>query len=131
MDLPLAEVERLLALNEKTTISIDSPVSNEVDKPLLDTLDDKDQGDPASIFQDEDIKRHLDQWLDELTDKQKDVIMRRFGLGGFEVSTLEKTGEDIGLTRERVRQIQSEAIRKLREIIASKIHDPKILYDKN
>jgi RNA polymerase nonessential primary-like sigma factor len=60
---------------------------------------------------------HLELWLDKLTHKQSDIIARRFGLRGFESSTLEDVGREIGLTRERVRQIQIEALKKLRKMI--------------
>ncbi len=56
-------------------------------------------------------------WLDELSEKQRDVIVRRFGLRGHEASTLEDVGAEIGLTRERVRQIQVEALKRLKNII--------------
>ena len=56
-------------------------------------------------------------WLDELNAKQREVLARRFGLLGYEPSTLEDVGKEIGLTRERVRQIQVEALRRLREIV--------------
>ena len=55
--------------------------------------------------------------LDELSEKQREVISRRFGLRGFEPTTLEAVGQEIGLTRERVRQIQVEALRRLRQIM--------------
>lgn len=56
-------------------------------------------------------------WLDELNPKQKEVLARRFGLLGYEPSTLEEVGREINLTRERVRQIQVEGLRRLREIL--------------
>ena len=62
------------------------------------------------------INQHLDRWLDYLTPNQRVVISMRFGLRGFDSSTLEKIGEQIGLTRERVRQIQIEAMKKLGKI---------------
>jgi RNA polymerase nonessential primary-like sigma factor len=55
--------------------------------------------------------------LDELSVKQREVVARRFGLRGFEISTLEEVGREIGLTRERVRQIQVEALRRMRDIM--------------
>ena len=59
----------------------------------------------------------LGKWINHLTDKQQEVLSRRFGLRGYPVSTLEEVGQEIGLTRERVRQIQVEALRRLREIL--------------
>ena len=60
-----------------------------------------------------DITGSLSDWLDELTEKQREVVSRRFGLRGYETSTLEEVGREIGLTRERVRQIQVEALKRL------------------
>ena len=56
-------------------------------------------------------------WLEELNAKQREVLARRFGLLGYEPSTLEDVGKEIGLTRERVRQIQVEALRRLKEVL--------------
>ena len=63
------------------------------------------------------MRLSIAEWLEELSDKQREVIARRFGLSGFEGATLEEVGREIGLTRERVRQIQVEALRRLREIL--------------
>jgi len=56
----------------------------------------------------------LDHWLSELSDKQREVVSRRFGLRGYQPTTLEDVGREIGLTRERVRQIQVDALKRLR-----------------
>ncbi|RMU52563.1 hypothetical protein ALP29_200075 [Pseudomonas syringae pv. avii] len=69
------------------------------------------------MLQDDDIAQSIDQWLSELTEKQPEVVIRRFGLRGHESSTLEDVGLEIGLTRERVRQIQVEGLKRLREIL--------------
>ncbi|HBG29334.1 MAG TPA: RNA polymerase sigma factor RpoS, partial [Gammaproteobacteria bacterium] len=66
-----------------------------------------------------DLKHGLRGWLDRLSAKQREVIERRFGLNGHERATLEQVGKDIGLTRERVRQIQVEALGHLRRIVES------------
>lgn len=116
LDRPVAEVERLLRLNERTA-SVDVPLGPDSDKTVLDTLPDRDEADPVSQAQSDDIRDNLMGWLDELTDKQREVVLRRFGLGGHEVSTLEAVGREIGLTRERVRQIQVEALQRLRGIL--------------
>jgi RNA polymerase nonessential primary-like sigma factor len=87
------------------------------DKTLLDTLTDEQGGDPCDLLQDDDLNNSIDQWLGELTEKQREVVTRRFGLRGHESSTLEEVGREIGLTRERVRQIQVEALKRLRDIL--------------
>ena len=69
------------------------------------------------MLQDSDIKNSIANWLDELSEKQREVVSRRFGLRGYESSTLEEVGREIGLTRERVRQIQVEALKRLRGIM--------------
>lgn len=69
------------------------------------------------MLQDSDIRESIGQWLEELSEKQCEVVSRRFGLRGYESSTLEEVGREIGLTRERVRQIQVEALRRLRVIM--------------
>ena len=67
-------------------------------------------------------------WLDELCEKQREVVARRFGLRGHETSTLEEVGREIGLTRERVRQIQVEALRRLRDILEKQGLDAYALF---
>lgn len=117
VDKPIDDVKRMLGLNEKIT-SVDSP-SAEADKPLLETIADENNLDPIELLQDASMAHFIEEWIDELAEKQRDVIVRRFGLRGFEHATLEEVGRDIGLTRERVRQIQVEALKHLRKIIES------------
>ena len=73
--------------------------------------------DPAELLQDDDMRASIGMWMEELSEKQREVLARRFGLNGYEGATLEEVGREIGLTRERVRQIQVEALRRLREIL--------------
>jgi RNA polymerase nonessential primary-like sigma factor len=110
VDHPLEDVKRMLEFNEHMT-SVDAPAGNDVDKPLLESLTDENDRDPEHMLLDENLQDHLDAWLAELNDHQREVIARRYGLLGFEKSTLEEVGEQIGLTRERVRQIQVEALK--------------------
>ena len=116
LEKPVEDVERMLSLNERVT-SIDTPVGQSSDRTIVDTIADTHASDPASILQDNNLTMSLDSWLDELTEKQREVLSRRFGLRGHEVSTLEEVGREIGLTRERVRQIQVEALKRLRDIM--------------
>ncbi len=118
LDKPIEDVKKMLALNERVT-SIDSPIGLEGDKILLDTVSADKNTEPAQALQDNNLQTNLDTWLDQLTEKQSEVIARRFGLRGHEKATLEEVGREIGLTRERVRQIQVEALRTLREIMES------------
>ena len=116
LEKPVGEVKRMLGLNERVS-SVDVSLGPDSDKTLLDTLTDDRPTDPCELLQDDDLSQSIDQWLSELTDKQREVVVRRFGLRGHESCTLEEVGQEIGLTRERVRQIQVEALKRLREIL--------------
>ncbi len=116
LDKPIEEVKRMLGLNERIA-SVDTPMGHDADNPLLDAIPDENNVDPVILLQDDDVKANLDKWLAQLSDKQREVVERRFGLHGYDVSTLEEVGNTIGVTRERVRQIQIEALKKLRDIL--------------
>ncbi len=116
VDRPIEDVKRMLGLNERVA-SVDTPVGKEADKRLIDTLADDNNIDPAMALQDTDLRDSISGWLQELTEKQREVLARRFGLLGHERATLEEVGNEIGLTRERVRQIQVEALKALRAIM--------------
>ncbi|HBJ28780.1 sigma-70 family RNA polymerase sigma factor, partial [Cobetia sp.] len=116
LDKPVDTVKKMLGLNERVS-SVDYPMGGESDKPLIETIADENDTSPESSLVDVDVKAHVDEWLAELTEKQMEVVVRRFGLRGHEAATLEEVGEEIGLTRERVRQIQVEALKKLRRML--------------
>jgi len=116
VDKPIKDVKRMLGLNERTA-SVDSPMGQDSESSLLDAIPDESNIDPVILLQDDDVKDNIEKWLTQLTEKQCEVVTRRFGLHGYDVSTLEEVGNSIGVTRERVRQIQIEALRKLREIL--------------
>lgn len=116
LDKPVEDVKKMLALNDKIA-SVDTPLGSGTDKSLLETIADDQMSDPCEMLQDENLKNSINDWLSELSEKQKEVVARRFGLRGYETSTLEEVGQEIGLTRERVRQIQVEALRRLRDIL--------------
>ncbi|EIJ43286.1 RNA polymerase sigma factor RpoS [Beggiatoa alba B18LD] len=116
LDRPLEDVKRMLGLNERIT-SVDTPRANDSEKSLLDTIPDEQNPDPSVLLQDADMLKHIELWLSQLNEKQRRVVERRFGLDGDEVATLEQVGLEIGITRERVRQIQLEALKRLREIL--------------
>lgn len=118
LDKPIDEVKRMMGLNERVT-SVDVPLGRDADKSLLDAIPDENNLDPSELLQDEDIRGNIDLWLNQLSDKQREVVERRFGLHGYDVSTLEEVGAEIGVTRERVRQIQIEALKRLRDILES------------
>lgn len=116
VDKPVSDVKRMLGLNERVA-SVDTPIGSSGEKSLLDTVADEGASDPADLLQDNNMCSCIESWLDQLSDKQQEVLSRRFGLRGYPTSTLEEVGQEIGLTRERVRQIQVEALRRLREIL--------------
>lgn len=116
LDKPIDEVKRMLGLNERVA-SVDSPVGKETDKVLLDTIPDEQAMDPTECLQKDGINAHIDAWLDRLNEKQRAVVERRFGLHGYENATLEAVATELGVTRERVRQIQMDALKRLRVIL--------------
>src|SRR5579872_304438 len=116
MDKSPEDVKRLLGLNERVT-SVDSPITRDGDRLLLDAIPDENNTDPSRLLQDEDMQIIIDKWLARLNDKQREVVERRFGLNGREKGTLEDVGSAIGVTRERVRQIQMDALKNLRRIL--------------
>jgi RNA polymerase nonessential primary-like sigma factor len=116
LDKPLSEVERMLGLNERIA-SVDTPIGSDGDRLLLDAIPDDGKSDPSRLLQDQDLHTVVENWLSLLTEKQREVVQRRFGLNGYEKATLEEVGNEIGVTRERVRQIQMDALRRLRRIL--------------
>lgn len=116
VDAPLKDVKRMLGLDERIS-SVDAPIDSDPDRTLLEAIPDRKAADPADILQNEKVQRYIEEWLECLPDKQREVVVRRFGLAGREVSTLEQVGVDVGVTRERVRQIQVEALSKLRKLL--------------
>lgn len=128
LDKPVEDVTKMLRLNERIT-SVDTPIGGESDKALLDIIADEKEYSPEETLQDNDIKGNIVTWLEELNPKQREVLARRFGLLGYEPSTLEDVGAEIGLTRERVRQIQVEALRRLRDMLSHQGLSLESLFD--
>jgi RNA polymerase nonessential primary-like sigma factor len=110
------QVKKLLRHNSSTT-SGDIGLASDANCTLMDVLPDEPEKDPAAKFQESNMLKSLDSWLDCLTRKQGEILARRFGLRGYEPQTLENVGVEIGLTRERVRQIQIESLKKLKSLI--------------
>lgn len=116
VDREVSDVERLLALHERVTVG--SGTDDDRGGPL-DSLPASRDGEPSRCAQRDAVAALLDRWLDHLGDKQREVVERRFGLRGQRRLTLEQIGAEIGVTRERVRQIQIEALRNLRRMLES------------
>ncbi|HFQ5383919.1 TPA: RNA polymerase sigma factor RpoS [Vibrio vulnificus] len=128
LEIPVDDVSKMLRLNERIS-SVDTPIGGDGEKALLDIIPDANNSDPEVSTQDEDMRVSLIHWLEELNPKQKEVLARRFGLLGYEPSTLEEVGQEIGLTRERVRQIQVEGLRRLREVLIKQGLNMENLFD--
>jgi len=110
---PVADVERLLG-HQEHMVSLDAPIDRESGLTVADGIADDEARAPELLLHDSAIEASVAGWLDELNPRQRMVIERRYGLNGCEVTTLEDLASVIGVTRERVRQIQSEALDKLR-----------------
>jgi RNA polymerase nonessential primary-like sigma factor len=113
LDKPVEKVRKVLGYNEHVT-SLDAPLETEQGLSVGDQLADDEAPTPELMLHNSEIEDWIRQWLVELSDRQRQVIERRYGLNGREVATLEELARELSVTRERVRQIQSEALEKLR-----------------
>jgi RNA polymerase nonessential primary-like sigma factor len=116
MERDVAEVERLLGLHERVTLRSGTTDDDGTLGPV-DRLTAKRDTEPSRCAQKDIVNRIVDHWVCELNDKQRAVVERRFGLHGYRRATLEQIGEEIGVTRERVRQIQLDALKNLRTMM--------------
>ena len=116
IDRPIGDVRRVLALNEHIA-SLDAPLEIDPNHTIADAIADENALDPEELLQSNEIGDLLVHWVAQLSDKQRQVIERRYGLGNTDMCTLEEIAVDLRLTRERVRQIQIEALDQLRRII--------------
>ncbi|NNF66509.1 MAG: sigma-70 family RNA polymerase sigma factor, partial [Gammaproteobacteria bacterium] len=128
MGCTVENVRRLFGLNERTT-SANIPVSRDSERTVLECIPDDDCVGPEQDAQTEKMTQVLEVWLEKLNDKQLAVVERRFGLHGFEKLTLEQVGAEIGVTRERVRQIQMDALNRLRGFMESQGLDNESVFD--
>jgi len=119
MRIPQEDVVNLKLLI-RTTYSLDSPITEGTDTFLRDVIEDPMAVSPATNAEGVQRREEIMTWMQDLQEKEKTVIVLRFGLGGGEAQTLEEIGRDLGLTRERVRQIETAALMKLRAIIEKK-----------
>ena len=111
---PIEQVRRVMGYNDHVA-SLDAPLDRESGMTIGDGLADDGANSPELLLHNTEIEAWVRQWLSELTARQRTVIERRYGLNGCDMATLEELAGEIGVTRERVRQIQSEALDKLRE----------------
>jgi len=113
---PIEDVRRIMQLNERVA-SLDAPLDVDPTLSLGEAIADDNAHLPEDILQLEEIERHVQEWMAQLNDKQRWVIERRFGLNGLEACTLEDLALELKVTRERVRQIQMESLRLLRQLL--------------
>lgn len=112
----VADVRRIMQLNERVA-SLDAPLDIDPTLSLGEAIADDNVHLPDEMLQLEEIGHHVHEWLTQLNDKQRWVIERRFGLNNCEACTLEDLALELQVTRERVRQIQMESLRVLRQML--------------
>ena len=98
------------------------------ERNVLETVSDEGSPDPAAEVQSSDMLAKLDSLIGALPERHREVLARRFGLRGHDVGTLEEVGEAVGLTRERVRQLQMEGLKRLRRSLEAEGLDPRELF---
>jgi RNA polymerase primary sigma factor len=119
MDLPVEKVQKVLKL-AKEPISMETPMGEENDSHLGDFIEDKGAISPADAVISMDLAEHTRKALATLTPREEKVLRMRFGIGGKSEHTLEEVGQDFAVTRERIRQIEAKALRKLQHLSRSK-----------
>jgi RNA polymerase nonessential primary-like sigma factor len=127
MKRPSSEVHRLLKLSERET-SVDTPIAPDADRTVQEVVADPVIDEPSDSAENSDVLDHVGEWIEQLPDKHREVVARRFGLRGYEPATLEEVGSEVGLTRERVRQIQIEGLAKLRRAAEREGIDSELLF---
>lgn len=113
MKLPEEKIVNVIMMS-KDTLSLESPINDEDNAILGDFVEDKKQENPEDIVTQDMLKHHLEEVLNTLTEREKMILIYRFGLYGHKQETLEEVGRRFNVTRERIRQIENKALRKLR-----------------
>jgi RNA polymerase primary sigma factor len=114
LDIPPERVEEVMAVFFRQPMSLDLPIGEDADSCLGDLVEDRGSLAPTDATSQQLLKEQIDRVLDELTEREKRVLQLRFGLGDGRARTLEEVGKEFNVTRERIRQIEGKAIRKLR-----------------
>ena len=116
VDCDVEDVRRVMGFNERIT-SLDAPLDIDPLLTIGESIPDESHATPEETVQIDQIERYVHDWLKDLNEKQRVVIERRYGLNGYDTTTLEELALSLDLTRERVRQIQIEALEALRRIL--------------
>ncbi|GAB3247465.1 RNA polymerase sigma factor RpoS [Chitinimonas naiadis] len=116
VDKPVEDVRRVMNLNERMA-SLDAPLDIDPMLSIGESIPDEQHEGPEMVLQNAEVQRYVREWLKQLNDKQRMVIERRYGLNGYDICTLEDLAASLQLTRERVRQIQIEALESLRRLL--------------
>ncbi|WP_293776808.1 RNA polymerase sigma factor RpoS [uncultured Oxalicibacterium sp.] len=117
VDRSVEDVQDILALSEHAT-SLDAPLDGDPQSSLIDLLQDDHSSDPDAVAEHHEIAVLVRDWLAQLSDKQRIVVTRRFGLDNDDPATLEELAVEMGVTRERIRQIQQESLAKLKRSLS-------------
>ena len=119
MDMPVAKVRKVLKI-AKEPISLETPIGEEEDSHLGDFIEDRNTLAPSAAASYQLLREQVDDVLFTLSEREARVLQLRFGLEDGRSRTLEEVGRDFGVTRERIRQIEAKALRKLRHPTRSK-----------
>jgi RNA polymerase primary sigma factor len=113
MDIPVAKVRKVLKIAQEP-ISLETPIGEEEDSHLGDFIEDRQEVSPSDAVINLNLKEQTEKVLHTLTPREEKVIKMRFGVGDGSEHTLEEVGQNFAVTRERIRQIEAKALRKLR-----------------
>jgi RNA polymerase primary sigma factor len=113
MELPLDKIKEIIKTAQEP-ISLESPIGKEDDRHLGDLIEDEESPAPPKLASNTLLKEQMNSALTTLTQREKSILELRFGITGGYPHTLEEVGREFGVTRERIRQIQEKAIRRLR-----------------
>jgi len=114
---PVEEIRQILAVSERM-VSLDAPLDVDPELTLSDAIAADEGGGPEAQLSLHEVEGHMHDWIDQLSERQRIVLERHYGLNDNDVATLEVIADELGITRERVRQIQMEALQSLRRRLA-------------
>ncbi len=118
LGIPVENVRRALQQNERT-VSLDAPLDIDPTLSIGDSIPDEQNLPPDRVLEELEMRKIVMEWIDSLDARQKGVIEKRYGFNGGEATTLEQISQSMGLTRERIRQIQNESLQQLRKHISN------------